>query len=134
MCVHYLVFFFRFVYTVYSPERSQNMDRIIEISSVFVDLFNSFVGNPAAIDDVDIAIPVQLQEITENYIQRILTACCSQQGTGLPGFQSGSTVGSSGLRVNEFKRSEYTFTTAVNLNTLLCYIPIFFFFLLELIN
>jgi len=123
--VHRLALFFRFVYTVYSPERSQNMDRIIEISSVFVDLFNSSVGNAAAIDDVNIAIPPQLQEITEDYIQKILTACCSQQGTGLPGFQSGPTIGSSGLRVNEFKHSKYTFTTAVNFHTLLYYIPIF---------
>lgn len=82
------------------------MDRIIEISSVFVDLFNSSAGNPAITDDSDSIIPVQLQETTEDYIQKILTACC-QQGAGVPGFQSGSAVGSSGLRVNEFKRSEY---------------------------
>lgn len=83
------------------------MDRIIEISSVFVDLFNSSAGNPAITDDSDLIIPVQLQETTEDYIQKILTACC-QQGVGVPGFQSGSAVGSSGLRVNEFKHSEYT--------------------------
>jgi len=83
------------------------MDRIIEISSVFVDLFNSSAGSP--VNGIDSPIPVQLQEITEDYIQKILTACCSQQGTGsLPGFQSSSTIGSSGLRVNEFKRSKYT--------------------------
>lgn len=81
------------------------MDRIIEISSVFVDLFNSSGGNPIITDDSDATIPVQLQETTEDYIQKILTACCSQQGPGIPGFQSGSTIGSSGLRVNEFKPS-----------------------------
>lgn len=86
----------------------QNMDRIIEISSVFVDLFNSSAGNPVATDDSDSSIPVQLQEITEDYIQKILTACCSQQAAGVPGFQSGSIVGSSGLRVNEFKPSEFS--------------------------
>ncbi|CAI6356454.1 unnamed protein product [Macrosiphum euphorbiae] len=79
------------------------MDRIIEISSVFVDLFNSSAGNQASADESDLPIPVQLQEITEDYIQKILTACCSQQAAGTPGFQSGSVVGSSGLRVNEFK-------------------------------
>jgi len=83
------------------------MDRIIEISSVFVDLFNSSAGNPASTDESDSSIPVQLQEITEDYIQKILTACCSQQAAGIPGFQSGSVVGSSGLRVNEFKPSKY---------------------------
>lgn len=84
------------------------MDRIIEISSVFVDLFNSSAGNPtAAADDSDTSLPVQLQETTEDYIQKILTACC-QQSAGNPGFQSGAAVGSSGLRVNEFKPSECT--------------------------
>lgn len=83
------------------------MDRIIEISSVFVDLFNSSAGNQASSDESDVPIPVQLQEITEDYIQKILTACCSQQAAGVQGFQSGSVVGSSGLRVNEFKPSEY---------------------------
>lgn len=69
---------------------------------MFVDLFNSSAGNPAAT-----SIPVTLQETTEDYIQKILTACCSQQGAGIPGFPSVSTAGSSGLRVNEFKPSEY---------------------------
>lgn len=81
------------------------MDRIIEISSVFIDLFNTSAGNS---DDSKSSIPVQLQETTEDYIQKILTACCSQQAAGTYGFPSGSTtVGSSGLRVNEFKPSEY---------------------------
>lgn len=81
------------------------MDRIIEISSVFIDLFNASAGNS---DDSETPIPVQLQETTEDYIQKILTACCSPQAAGISGFQSGSsTVGSSGLRVNEFKPSEY---------------------------
>uniref|UniRef100_A0A2S2Q377 NHL repeat-containing protein 2 n=1 Tax=Sipha flava TaxID=143950 RepID=A0A2S2Q377_9HEMI len=80
------------------------MDRIIEISSVFVDLFNSSAGSPATADEpTESPIPVQLQELTEDYIQKILTACCSQQGAGISGFQSGPAVGSSGLRVNEFK-------------------------------
>lgn len=83
------------------------MDRIIEISSVFVDLFNSSAGNQVPGDESDLPIPVQLQEITEDYIQKILTACSSQQAVGIPGFQSGSVVGSSGLRVNEFKPSKY---------------------------
>jgi len=83
------------------------MDRIIEISSVFVDLFNSSAGNHSSTDESDSPIPLQLQEITEDYIQKILTACCSQQATSTPGFQSGSVVGSSGLRVNEFKPSTY---------------------------
>lgn len=84
------------------------MDRVIEISSVFVDLFNSSAGNPN-LGDSKPSIPVQLQEITEDYIQKILTACCSQQSVGASGTQSGgSSVGSSGLRVNEFKPSEYT--------------------------
>lgn len=85
------------------------MDRIIEISSVFVDLFNNSAGNSSSIDDTELTIPVQLQEITEDYIQKILTACCSQQASATPGFQSGSSVGSSGLRVNEFKPSKYCF-------------------------
>lgn len=84
------------------------MDRIIEISSVFVDLFNSSAGSPDAADEpTDLPIPVQLQEITEDYIQKILTACCSHQAAGAPGFQSGPAIGSSGLRVNEFKPSEF---------------------------
>jgi len=83
------------------------MDRIIEISSVFVDLFNSSAGNQASSDESESPIPVQLQEITEDYIQKILTACCSQQAASIPGFQSGSVVGSSGLHVNEFKPSTY---------------------------
>lgn len=84
------------------------MDRIIEISSVFVDLFNSSAGNTNNIGDSESSIPVQLQEITEDYIQKILTACCSQQAVGVSGIQSGgSSIGSSGLRVNEFKPSEY---------------------------
>lgn len=85
------------------------MDRIIEISSVFVDLFNSSAGNPVSSDSSDTAsaIPIQLQEITEDYIQKILTACSSQQAVSVSGFQSGPTVCSSGLRVNEFKPSEF---------------------------
>lgn len=82
------------------------MDRIIEISSVFVDLFNNSAGNPTTIDDSNSSIPIQLQETIEDYIQKILTACCSQPAAGIPGIQSGSTVGSSGLRVNEFKPSK----------------------------
>jgi len=83
------------------------MDRIIEISSVFIDLFNTSAGNSVNPDDSESPIPVQLQETTEDYIQKILTACCSPQAAGISGFQSGSTtVGSSGLRVNEFKPSE----------------------------
>lgn len=84
------------------------MDRVIEISSVFVDLFNSSAGNPNNIGNSEPSIPVQLQEITEDYIQKILTACCSQQALGASVTQSGSSsIGSSGLRVNEFKPSEY---------------------------
>lgn len=84
------------------------MDRVIEISSVFVDLFNSSAGNPNYMGDSGSTIPVQLQEITEDYIQKILTACCSQQAVGASSSQSGgSSIGSSGLRVNEFKPSEY---------------------------
>lgn len=75
----------------------------MEISSVFVDLFNSSAGSSATT-----SIPVTLQETTEDYIQKILTACCSQQGGSIPGFPSSSTAGSSGLRVNEFKPSEYS--------------------------
>lgn len=85
------------------------MDRIIEISSVFVDLFNSSAGSPVGTDTPDTAssIPTQLQEITEDYIQKILTACSSQQAVSVPGFQNGPAVSSLGLRVNEFKPSEY---------------------------
>lgn len=54
-----------------------------------------------------IIIPGQLQEIIEDYIQKILTACCSQPATSTPGIQGGSSIGSSGLRVNEFKPSKY---------------------------
>lgn len=77
------------------------MDRIIEISSVFVDLFNNSAGPSTG--DSKTPIPGQLQEITEDYIQKILTACCSQQAVNA----RGSYVGSSGLHVNEFKPSEY---------------------------
>lgn len=83
------------------------MDRIIEISSVFVDLFNNSVANPVTSNNSNVTIPGQLQEIIEDYIQKILTACCSQPATSISGIQGGSIIGSSGLRVNEFKPSKY---------------------------
>ncbi|VVC24073.1 Six-bladed beta-propeller, TolB-like,Thioredoxin-like fold,NHL repeat,Thioredoxin domain [Cinara cedri] len=79
------------------------MDRIIEISSVFVELFNNSAINPASINGSNMSFPVKLQETMEDYIQKILTACCSQPAPSIPGLQSGFNFASSGLRVNEFK-------------------------------
>lgn len=93
------------------------MDRILEISSVFVDLFNSIAGaanpvtevnikdginksNASGDDDDSIEIPSHLRETTEDYIQKMLTACNASSGAQSSGSQQG-------IRVNEFKPSNY---------------------------
>ncbi|XP_050528956.1 NHL repeat-containing protein 2 [Daktulosphaira vitifoliae] len=85
------------------------MDRILEISSVFVDLFNSIAGaanpiteisikegNNSNLDDDSVEIPSHLRETTEDYIQKMLTACNASSGAQSSGSQQG-------IRVNEFK-------------------------------
>ncbi|XP_050434069.1 NHL repeat-containing protein 2-like [Adelges cooleyi] len=86
------------------------MDRVLEISSVFVDLFNSTAGSAnsnldvnvnkdgsnCTTDDDTVDIPSHLRETTEDYIQKMLTACNASSGAQTSGSQQG-------MRVNEFK-------------------------------